>query len=125
MAGPHPRRQFVAWLHLPTYSQIRSHLFGWDFLSHFLSPVVSIDEFLRYTPDTLNPLKQQARLSMPRLRRYVDGKGFYIKSYPVGGNPSTSQINDVGVDYLRKLGISNDGDSISARVLRYLHDKGW
>jgi hypothetical protein len=50
---------------------------------------------------------------MPRLRRYVDGSGFYIKDYLHGTGHCTWQVDEQGLGYLRARGVAQDGDHIS------------
>src|SRR5262245_56837120 len=52
---------------------------------------------------------------MPRLRRYVDGCGFYIKDYLHGTGHCTWQVSEQAMGVLGDQGVMYDGDHISVR----------
>ena len=62
---------------------------------------------------------------MPRLRKYVDGDGFYLSDFLHGTGYCTWQIGPKGLDFLRERGVKGDGDHVSIRDRSELCDRGW
>ena len=62
---------------------------------------------------------------MPRLRRYVDGDGFYIKDYLHGTGHCTWQVSEQALGFLRDRGVSQDGDHISGTDRNRLLEEDW
>src|SRR3954447_23029703 len=61
---------------------------------------------------------------MPRLWRYVDHPGYYVKT-SFSGRPVTFQLTDEGATYLLgSKGLSN-GSSFDRWILFGLYNKGW
>lgn len=62
---------------------------------------------------------------MPRLRKYVDGNGFFLTDYLHGVGHCTWQIGDEGLDYLNKRGVRAHGDQVGVRERTELQSRGW
>lgn len=62
---------------------------------------------------------------MPRLRKYVDGSGYYVSDYLYGAGYCTWQIGKEGLAYLDERGVRLDRDHISTRYREELNKKGW
>lgn len=60
---------------------------------------------------------------MPRLRRYVDDSGFYIKDYLHGTGHCTWQLGEQALGFLRDRGVAHDGDHISGSDRNRLLDQ--
>jgi hypothetical protein len=60
---------------------------------------------------------------MPRLRKYADGNGFYIKDYLYGTGFCTWQIDVQGLAYLRDRGVFGEGDQVSGADRNHLLEK--
>lgn len=57
---------------------------------------------------------------MPRLKRYTDGRGYYLAGHIPGVGFSTWQIGKDGLAFLAARGISSSGDSVRIDDLREL-----
>jgi hypothetical protein len=58
------------------------------------------------------------------LYRYVNGSGYYLKDYCYGAGHCTWQIGPEGLAWLRKRGVTQDGDHVSPRDRDTLLQRG-
>jgi hypothetical protein len=65
------------------------------------------------------------RSAMPRLQRYVDGSGFYIRGYVPSGGFCVWQTTPEALKYLASLGLAKPGDFVSLLDLNYLLAQSW
>src|SRR4051812_41733571 len=60
---------------------------------------------------------------MPRLRKYTDGRGYYLAGHIPEVGFCTWQIGKEGLAYLNARGISSNGDTLRIDILREMIDR--
>jgi hypothetical protein len=62
---------------------------------------------------------------MPRLKKYMDRPGYYVRGSLADHGCCTWQIAEAGLHHLRQRGVSPTDHDITPAVLRELKDRGW
>src|SRR4051812_40284047 len=62
---------------------------------------------------------------MPRLKRYADGRGYYLTGYIPEHGYCTWQIGREGIAFLKERGIASHGDVVGLSLLRQLLDRSF